>query len=138
MKAYLINPTDRTIKTVKYDGDYRSIYKLCDFSTFTTVELTADGDTLFLDDEGLLKAPVYQFFGYRGFPNLLAGKGLILGTDDEGNSVEPKHDIAFHKARLCWIVRLIGTLFGVTLVGKRKAQIVKLEVVEKFLATPFA
>jgi hypothetical protein len=136
MKAYLINPLDRTITTVDYDGNYKSIHKLCDFDTFDVVGLTDDGDTLFVDDEGLIKGPVYQFFGIRGYPALLAGKALILGTDEDGNSIEPKHDITFYKARLCWIERLMGTVFGVTLFGKRKAQIAKLEVVEEFLTKP--
>lgn len=52
MRALLLDPTAGTVTEVDYDGDYRSIYKLIDCETFTTVGLDDKGNTLFVDDEG--------------------------------------------------------------------------------------
>lgn len=89
MKAYLIDPTAQTVSQVEYDGNYKSIYKLIDCDTFTTVLLADDNDAIFVDDEGLLKDEPGPFFNLKGYPQPLAGKGLVLGADNEGESVEP-------------------------------------------------
>jgi len=88
MKAYLIDPQEREIRQVDYDGDYKSIYRLLDIELFTVVELNEQRDVVYVDDEGLLKDPVY-FFTVEGYGQPLAGKGLVLGTDGEGETVEP-------------------------------------------------
>lgn len=88
MKAFLIDPKAQRITEVEYDGDYRSIYKSLDCVRFDVVEINAEKDCVFIDDEGLMSEDAY-FFGVQGFPNPLAGKGLVLGTDDEGDSIEP-------------------------------------------------
>lgn len=89
MRAILINSEAETVTQVEHSGDYRDIYRLCGFDTFTTLDL-GDGETLYIDDEGLLKNPEH-FFALVGpdfrFDQLLAGNGLILATNDEGESV---------------------------------------------------
>jgi hypothetical protein len=133
--AYLIDPATRSLKEVAYSGDYHDIYKLCDYSTFTTVELTTDHDTAFVDDEGLIKGPVYQFFGFKGYAQPLAGKGLILGTDDEGDSIAPKHDLAFYADRLVWIERLTDREWAVHEHGKKIGHVMNLAALEAYLGT---
>lgn len=91
MKAILIDPFDETVTEVEHNGDYRQIYTLLSHpehpvSCFTVVQIE-NNDAIFVDDEGLLKDPKY-FFSYEGYPQPLAGKGLILGTNDEGDSVD--------------------------------------------------
>jgi len=86
--AYLIDPVTRTVKEVTYNGDYNQIYTLTDCDTFTCVMFNEHSDTIFVDDEGLFKSD-QQFFHVQGYPQPLAGKGLILGTNDEGESVSP-------------------------------------------------
>ena len=55
MKAFLINPIDETITEVDHDdSDYKNISKAIDAKYFTTVQIHEDGDTIYLDDEGLL------------------------------------------------------------------------------------
>lgn len=108
MKAILINAKDRTIAEVEYGGDYRDIYKLLSgdepgkVDLFTAVELNAEKDTMFLDDEGLLK-PQADFFRWRDYgdgTHPFAGNALILGTDDDGDSVEPKITLDEVKAKV--------------------------------------
>lgn len=76
MRAILINPFDQTIKEVVYTGDYREIYVLTDCQTFTCVGID-DDNTLYVDDEGLLKDNRYFSWNGRNF----AGKGIVIGVD---------------------------------------------------------
>jgi hypothetical protein len=92
MKAFLINPFEKSITEVEHNGDYKEIYKLCDYDTFTVVPLE-DNDSIFVDDEGLLKTiPENGFFAVPSLHDYQAfvGKGLVLGCDDNGDSTAPK------------------------------------------------
>ena len=82
MKGILINPFDETIKEVNILGNAEDVYLLTECSTFDVVALS-DKDDLYVDDEGLLKDN--RYFTIYGKP--LAGKSLIMGHDDEGNTV---------------------------------------------------
>lgn len=88
MKAFLIDPSAQTITAVEYDGNYKSITKMIEAQMFTTVQINEEEDTIYLDDEGLF-VEGQSFFMIAGYPEPLAGKGLVLGTDAEGDSDEP-------------------------------------------------
>lgn len=90
MKAYLIDPVSNQITEVAYSGDFRQIYEHIKAETFDVVTLHS-GDALFVDDEGLCKPN--SFFKARGIMQPLAGRALVLGTDEEGGSVEPTMSI---------------------------------------------
>ena len=77
MKAILINPFNQTITEVEYSGNFKEIYKLIDCSTFDCINID-DDNTLFVDDEGLLREN--RYFYWKGYTNL-AGKALIIGVD---------------------------------------------------------
>ena len=98
MKAILINPFDETITEVEYSGDFKQIYKLIDCDYFTISRL-CDSDDLFVDDEGLLKPN--RYFTWSGQP--FAGKGLILGHDDEGESIATTYDLQEVVDRVEWL-----------------------------------
>jgi hypothetical protein len=89
MRAYLIDTPNKQITEVDYDGDYKSIYTWCNVECFTTVRINADDDVVFLDDEGLINGNPDGWFVFSGYNQPLRGKGLVLGTDNEGESVEP-------------------------------------------------
>lgn len=63
---------------------------------FDVARIGDAGDGIFVDDNGLMTNPTH-FFSYRpsgavddyGHP-CLAGRGLILGCDEDGNSIAPK------------------------------------------------
>lgn len=93
MRAILIDPFTRSITEVEYSGDYHDIYKLIDCDTFTIAPITHRGDGIFVDDEGLFK-PDQAFFKHDGYPQPLAGCGLIMGCDEEGETVEPTISLA--------------------------------------------
>lgn len=90
MNAYLIDPVAETVTEVAYDGDYRSIYPLIQAECFDVASVESNGDAVYVDDEGLLNlTPATKFFWYGGYHSPLCGRGLMLGTDEEGNSVAP-------------------------------------------------
>jgi hypothetical protein len=101
MQGILIDPFTKTVSEVSYNGNYKEIYKLTGCSTFTVIELDANGETLFIDDNGLLENPEH-FFKWEGYEQPLAGKGLILGTDSEGESVGTKFTKEFVEAQVTW------------------------------------
>lgn len=90
MRAYLIDPITRTITEVDYSGDYHQIYTFIGCETFDMSRLNHAGDVVFVDDAGLLKPqPPENFFYHANYPEPLAGRGLVLGTDEEGETVAP-------------------------------------------------
>lgn len=102
MKAYLIDPFERTVTEVQYNGEYRHIYELIKADTYTAVQITPQQDVIFLDDEGLYAGEHQRFFLYSDYPQPLAGRGLVLGTDREGESVEPKITLDEVEALVRW------------------------------------
>lgn len=100
--GYLIDPTKKTITPVEYSGDYQDIYKLCDYSIFATATLERNGDTVYVDDEGLLTVnDDSRFFTYEGYHSPLCGKGLILGLNRAtGESISPKTSIDIIKKKI--------------------------------------
>jgi hypothetical protein len=90
MKAYLIDPFKREVTQVEYSGDYKEIYKLLDCTCFDVVTINSESDSVFVDDDGHYadKKALFCVTGNAGSVNLV-NKGLVLGTNEEGDSVEP-------------------------------------------------
>lgn len=111
MKAIKIDPYTETITEVElpepheYTEIYRQLGHGCD--TFTVIDL-GNREALFLDDEGLLKikadaeslvdGTITRFFilldGAGRPTHLIAGCGLILGSNRAGGSISTKINIA--------------------------------------------
>lgn len=92
LNAYLIDPENKTVSivTVEPDGDSHldSMYKHIKCDLVDVVYVNRSNDVLFLDDEGRLK-PNHYFF-WRGYHSPLAGRALVLGTSDDGDTIEPR------------------------------------------------
>ena len=88
MKAILIDVKTQEIKEVEHDNTLQNIYDLIDCRLIDIVSID-DVNSIFVDDEGILKDNLY--FEYSGSENVfkLAGNGLILGVYDVGNSISP-------------------------------------------------
>lgn len=87
----LINPSTRSITRVEVPS-WRSISPLLGCSLFTTIRV-GEADLLYLDDEGLLheSKPLWEWTGY---PQPLAGSGLLLGCDPLGESTSTSFTLA--------------------------------------------
>ena len=95
MKAILIDPVNQTVSEVEHDESrsLASIYELIEADCFDVVTVNMKRDGIHVDDEGLFKEDLY-IFTYLDIEEMthlaqLAGKGLILGCDDEGRAIAP-------------------------------------------------
>lgn len=100
--AFRIDAETLTITEVKI-GDYRTIYPHIgnDCSAFDCVRIDKNGDTLYVDDEGLMKPN--RLFGVKmsnGEIYPIAGNAILLGSTASGDSSQPKMTVADLKSRL--------------------------------------
>lgn len=96
MRAILINPEAKTVTEVEYTGDYKNIYDHIQAGCFTVVQID-ERDSIFVDDEGLYRLPQFYFM-WKGYDQPLAGRGLILGVDAEGESIGTKLPLDYVKS----------------------------------------
>ncbi len=118
MKATLIDPETKTITSVDIGTGIRAIYEQLNCNTFAIIPLDANGEAMYVDDEGLMDAITEedaegvggkgtQFFvltDAAGSPiNLVAERGLILGCDAEGNSTDTSISPEAISPRIRWV-----------------------------------
>lgn len=104
-RSILIDPYTRNISEVFTDGGGEAIKNAMSgpehtVDLFTVLDLGGD-QTLYLDDEGLLFAGRF-IWRLKGYPNPLAGRGLILGTDEEGDSIPTRLTVPEVRAMVEW------------------------------------
>lgn len=89
MRTILINPGDRTISEVDCDGKYETIVatllRINGFNRGITCVRVSKIDDLWLDDCGMLE-PGVPVFRMTNYPRALAGAGLLIAHNDEGDS----------------------------------------------------
>ena len=107
MRAILINPFEREITTVIRSDNYKDIYNYLstdDFSVnnFAVVHWDEFND-IFIDDEGLY-VDDQAFFSIAGTHSelVLAGKGLILGHDGEGDTTDTDLTLEEIRSAVTW------------------------------------
>lgn len=96
MRAILINPAEKAITEVEYSGNYKQIYEHIRASVFEIVSTAApDGAEVcvFVDEEGLLNGNPHGWFTIEGNAQPLRGRGLVLGCDDQGESIASPLDV---------------------------------------------
>ena len=103
LNAILIDSESQTVKEIKLDNsNYLNISTALGCQYFAVVSLP-NGDSLFVDDEGLLKNPEH-FFLFPDYPYPLAGRGLILGCDYEsGDSIDCKYVLEDFEHRIAYM-----------------------------------
>lgn len=86
MKAFLIKTDDRTIEAVEFKGTLEHAYELLGVTIIEAVDL-GKGEAVYVDEEGLLNNETMAkgFFVVNGYPQQLAGRGLVVRTDDAGD-----------------------------------------------------
>ena len=92
MKAILIDTKNREVKEVEIGTSIEDIYKHIGCQYFTIATYLNEGDAIFVDDEGLMNG-TQTFFTYKGAHQPFAGNGMIIGSNEDGESVECKTDI---------------------------------------------
>lgn len=91
--AILVDSAKQTIKCVTIDT-YKDIYKHIgnECECFDVPVEFENNDALYCDDEGLYH-PFQGGIIMRGWDRPIVGNVLIIGTDEEGESVDCKSDI---------------------------------------------
>ena len=121
MKAILIDPMFETVQEVEYSGDYKDIYKLIGFQNvymndkklmsvytpraFDVVRIPVGFDGIYVDDEGLYAELQFRWeYRYNRMhpPIQLVNKGLVLGCDDEGDSISPDSTVESIRRSITW------------------------------------
>jgi hypothetical protein len=91
MRALLINPQNCSITEVDYTGDYKNIYTHIDAECFDIVRFGDEEDnTIYVDDNGLNNGAAERVGMFRVAgenPAYLAGKGLVLAHNADGESI---------------------------------------------------
>lgn len=108
MKAIHINPKTQTIREIEipaggFDGHMTAIYETLECELFDVVRLESGNDGIFVDDEGLLKADPGPFFALWAGHGPLAGHGLVMGADEQGNSCSPVVTVEELESRIVWL-----------------------------------
>jgi hypothetical protein len=101
IKGILINPFDETIKEIEYSGDYKEIYNFIDCRTFDCAMFNYEND-LYIDDEGLL-VDNQRYFRMVEIGANYAGKALVLGHDDEGETISTTLTLQMVKDVVQWL-----------------------------------
>ncbi len=110
-KALLLNVSKNTITEVVIK-DYTDIAKFGKFDMFTTVGVNDAGDTLYVDDEGLINGTEVGFT-YEGYDSPLMGNAILLGTDRRtGDSKDVTMTAAEFAAKVKTLMR-VGPMFAV-------------------------
>jgi hypothetical protein len=122
VRAVLIDPFECAVTEVTIDGDdYTTIAPLLShptirvdyFQKVSSLNL-AGRDSLYVDEEGMLKAP-QRFFIIMGFPQPIAGKGLVTGCDEDGRAIAATSDTALISGAVYFVeMTEIGALRATT------------------------
>lgn len=100
IRAIVITPRTADVREVRLelDGNYSKFNaQLCEIIGCTLLDAVrlAAGDAIFIDDEGLFNSPEStDTFMYGEYPSPLAGVGVIVGSDSDGESTDAKVTLA--------------------------------------------
>jgi hypothetical protein len=110
-KALLLNVSKNTITEVTIK-DYSDISRLIGCNYFTTVQVNDQGDTLYVDDEGLINDTTVGFT-FDGYDAPLMGNALLLGTNlRSGDSKDVTMTVEEFAMRVKTLMR-VGPMFAI-------------------------
>lgn len=110
-KALLLDVSKNTIKEVTIK-DYTDISRLIGCNYFTTVQVNDAGDTLYVDDEGLVNGTTAGFT-FDGYDGPLMGNALLLGTNlRSGDSKDVTMSVSEFAMRVKTLLR-VGPMFAI-------------------------
>ena len=118
----LLDPNTQTIATVNVPED--GIAATIGADLFDVVRLSED-HIAFVDDEGLMKPFGPTMVMVKDYPQPLAGKVLVLGTDNEGETLSCKWTVEQVRERLTFgilVTRADGRILAVSDFGVEEVQ----------------
>jgi hypothetical protein len=110
MKTYrtvLIDPVQQSISVVDSDCSLKSIHKLVGAETLThrkIAEFEPGGiDILWADDLGLMAAKPIHAFLLSNSKDPVAGKCLLIGADERGETSDAQMPVRFLREHVTWL-----------------------------------
>lgn len=89
MKAIYINAIDKTVTEIEIEKGINPIYSKLECDIFECPMQRENNDFLYVDEEGMLKPERNFGFIFGEYPQQpLFGHGLLIGTDEFGNSID--------------------------------------------------
>jgi hypothetical protein len=106
-RTVLIDPVQQQISVVGSDCSLKSIHELVGAETLTHRKIAefADGgfDTMWADDLGLLAAKPIHGFLLSNSKDPMAGKCLLVGSDDYGETADAQMPLRFLREHVTWL-----------------------------------
>jgi hypothetical protein len=107
--GFLIDPQAQQISRIEMPADSRgnldTMYQVIGCELVEVAYINDQRDGVFVDEEGLLKPQQYFFF-IEGGHQPLAGRGVVLGCDEEGETVAPTVTLDWLRAHTAFVHRL--------------------------------
>lgn len=86
MKVIIINTQERKIEEKEIEGTLEDFQAVVG-GYITAVNIT-DTDCFYVNDEGLFD-PTLEWFEFKGAHQPFKGNGVVVGTDEEGETISP-------------------------------------------------
>jgi hypothetical protein len=120
MKAIKIDVANQKISQVNI-SDYKEIYSQIGngCNLFCCPVQWENNDVLYADDEALLQESLEGCFAMPDFNYPIVGNAIILGTDDEGESIDVKTKIAELQEKIIWGNKQAAELWRNKAIGNR-------------------
>ena len=104
IKGVLIDAHNRKVRAVEVEQyHFKAMYDLikCDcFCAYSEISDLPKGQTLWIDDEALLKSPIVAAFEIG--MHFVCGNGLLLGTNEMGESTDAVSTVEEIEALVVW------------------------------------
>lgn len=89
MRAILIDAVNREVREVQNEGGLQGWYAALNCDRVSLAYPIDEVNSIIVDDEGMLTGPQHFFANlYPSEPQYLAGSGLIVGVDKEGDTAD--------------------------------------------------
>jgi hypothetical protein len=112
MKAIFIDSKNREVKEVEIKGDLQSWYETIGCGMVECALYFDDHDSIMVDEEGLFHSECNEFFFVKGGHQPFAGNGLVVGTDENGESVSTKISLDEVKSKVKFMDRFDAYLWA--------------------------
>ena len=99
MRALLIDPELKTVTSVDVKNHYKAFNDIIEAETGTVVQVNSKND-LWLDDDGLLNPT--HFWQWKGSNQSFSGKGLLLGSTEDGGNSSTRVSIKKATEQITW------------------------------------
>jgi hypothetical protein len=107
IKVILIDPLARMVTEAVVENDLSAFYRIlhCDIIEAVSSRGLVGTDHLYVDEEGLFKQEqsFFEIAGAQGGGQQIAGRALVLGLDDEGDSIDVATALATVQTRVRFI-----------------------------------